>query len=149
MPGGDSLSFSTDPMISSPTEYSAAKGRRFALTLAAAFATFSLVSRLRGRETAALVIGMLAALLLAGGIFAPRRLGRVERGWLQVGHALSRVTTPVFLGIIYFVVLAPIGILRRATGRNSLVHRNEEGSYWIRRIPLERDARRRRMERQF
>ncbi|MEO8194714.1 MAG: hypothetical protein ABI681_12760, partial [Gemmatimonadales bacterium] len=63
--------------------------------------------------------------------------------------ALSRVTTPIFMSIVYFVVLTPIGLLRRSFGSNPLVHDAVGGSYWKPRAKIDPDAARRRMERQF
>ena len=57
--------------------------------------------------------------------------------------AISRVTTPVFLGIVYFAVLTPIGMLRRALGHRSLEHQPEKGGYWVvRREPRHSDLKR-------
>jgi hypothetical protein len=35
-------------------------------------------------------------------------------------QALSRVTTPIFMGIVYFLVITPIAAIRRAVGGNPL-----------------------------
>jgi hypothetical protein len=43
---------------------------------------------------------------------------------------LSKVTTPIFLGIVYFVVLFPVGLVRRVVGRHPLRHQIENDSYW-------------------
>jgi hypothetical protein len=68
---------------------------------------------------------------------------------MKLAHALSRITTPIFMGIVYFVVLTPAGLIRRTFGRNPLVHAAENGSYWEARPTREHEAQRRRMERQF
>jgi hypothetical protein len=51
---------------------------------------------------------------------------------MGLAHAISRVTTPVFLGVVYFAVMMPIGIVMRAVGRNPIRHHPREGSYWAR-----------------
>ncbi|MDO8502230.1 MAG: SxtJ family membrane protein [Gemmatimonadaceae bacterium] len=129
--------------------YDSAKGRRFALTLAAAFAVLATISWWRGREWVPVALGALAAVLGAAAIVAPSRLGSIERGWMALARALSKVTTPIFMGIVYFVVLTPVGFFRRAFGSNPLVHKPDDGSYWIARPPMAPTDRRRRMERQF
>jgi hypothetical protein len=47
---------------------------------------------------------------------------------MKLAHALSKVTTPIFMGIVYFVVLTPIGFIRRSFGGNPLVHKAENES---------------------
>lgn len=135
-------------MTPSP-DYTAAKGRKFALTLAIAFAVFALLSFWRGRQTPPLVLGGLAALLAIAGLAIPSKLSPLESGWMKLAHALSKVTTPIFMGIVYFVVLTPVGVLRRVFGRNPMVHRLDGDGYWITRTPADAERARRRMERQF
>ena len=135
-----------------PTEknsHDAAKGRGFALTLAAAVAVIALIALWRERDSIARVAGAIAALLLLSGIVIPGKLGPLERSWMKLAHALSRVTTPIFMGIVYFVVLTPAGVIRRTFGSNPLVHPPAQGSYWLPRPRREGEALRRRMERQF
>lgn len=129
--------------------YTAARGRRFAFTIAAAFAVIALITGWRNRETIAAVTGGIAALMLGAGLLAPSRLEPIENGWMKLAHGLSRITTPIFMGIVYFVVLTPAGLIRRTFGSNPLVHHAENGSYWEARPAREPEARRLRMERQF
>lgn len=128
--------------------YSSAKGRRFAFTLAIAFAVLGAIGYLRHRHVTSTVFGALAAIFLAAAIAVPGRLQPVERAWMGLAHAMSRITTPIFMSIVYFVVLTPISLIRRLAG-NPLVHEAVGGSYWVVRKAADRDAGRRRMERQF
>lgn len=133
-----------------PGRYSSAEGRRFGLTVGIAFGVLAALAYWRGRPTVSLVLGGIAALLLLGGVLVPARLGPVEHGWMAFARALSRVTTPIFMGIVYFVVLTPTGVVRRAFGRNSLVRNSGAPSFWVMRDPpADQSVRRRRMERQF
>jgi len=129
--------------------YSAKQGRKFALTLAIAFAVLAGVSYWRGRHLPPLILGALAAVALLGGLAVPSKLEPVERAWMRLAHAISKVTTPIFMGIVYFVILTPIGLIRRLASGNPLVHRSTDDSYWMKRDAVEPDVRRSRMERQF
>ena len=123
------------------------QGRKFGLTLGIAFLVFAGISLWRDHETVATVLGAIGGVLLLGGLLAPVALLPVERGWMAFAHALSKVTTPIFMGLVYFLVFTPFGVVRRAMGKNGLVHVPQAGSYWA---TLDRDARRRRsMQRQF
>lgn len=129
--------------------YTSQRGRRFAFTLAAAFALIAAIVLWRGRDTPALVIGGISAVLVVAGAAVPARLGPVERAWMGFAMAISRVTTPLFMGIVYFVVLTPAGWARRTFGKNPIEHTGESGTYWAARPQRDAEASRRRMERQF
>jgi hypothetical protein len=129
--------------------YSAHAGRKFGLTVGIAFGVIAAFAYWRGRETAPRLLAALAVLLIAAALLLPRQLEPVERAWMKLAHLISRVTTPVFMGIVYFVVLTPIGIIRRTFGGNPLVHRAGDDGYWIERVNADAEAGRKRMERQF
>lgn len=85
----------------------------------------------RHKETAGAVIGGLGGLLVLAGLILPGHLGPVFRAWMGFAHLLSKVTTPIFMGLVFFGVILPIGLLRRLFGKHSLVHREQNGSYWV------------------
>lgn len=126
----------------SPTE-----GRKFGLLVGGAFLAFGGVSWWRGHTTAPKILWALGLALVVAGLLVPGRLGPVYRGWMALAKALSRVTTPIFMGIVYFVVLTPLGLLRRLFVGNSLVRKPQGAGYWVPRDPAQRQ--RRDMERQF
>jgi hypothetical protein len=84
----------------------------------------------RGNTSLQIVFGALGVALGGAGLLLPERLGPVQRAWMGLAHAISRVTTPIFLGIVYFVVIMPVGLLMRLLGRNPIRHDAVEGSYW-------------------
>jgi hypothetical protein len=124
-------------------------GRRFAWTLAAAFAVLGGIAWLRGRQRVEIVFGVVAGLFFLTGLFVPTRLAPVERAWMGLAKAISRVTTPIFMGIVYFVVLTPLGLLRRVFTKKTLSPSRSAQSFWVERKRSDREAMRRRMERQF
>lgn len=111
--------------------FTAKDGRKFGLTVGAAFALLGAVSRWRGHDVAPLVLWSLGGALLAGGALIPAYLGGVFRAWMGLAHLLSKVTTPIFMGVIYFVVIAPMGIAMRLFGRDPLAHRATGTGYWV------------------
>ena len=124
-------------------------GRRFAWTLAGAFALLAAVERWRARPTVALVLAIVAAAAFVAGALVPTRLGPVQRGWARLGEALSWVTRPVVLGVLYWLVLTPAGVLRRTIGRSPLARSRGVSSYWMRRESRTADEARQAMERMF
>ena len=114
------------------------EGRKFGLTVGAAFLVLAAISRWRGHATAPWIMGTLGALLLLAGTLLPGRLTPVYRAWMRLGLALSKLTTPIFMGLLYFVVLTPTGMVMRLAGRNPLKAREAEGGFWRRR-PASKD----------
>jgi hypothetical protein len=85
----------------------------------------------RGHALEAPVFAGLGGALVLAALLVPARLGPVYRLWMGLGVAISRVTTPVFMGLIYFAVLTPTGLLRRLTGHNRLVRPRVNKSFWV------------------
>lgn len=73
------------------------------------------------------VVAMLKPALLAG----PNRL------WRKLGVLLGRVVGPVALGVLFYGVVAPLGVVMRLTGKDPLRLKLDPGadSYWIPRKP--------------
>jgi hypothetical protein len=93
------------------------------------------------------VAGGVGLALVIAALVVPARLGPIQRAWMGLAAAMSRITTPVFMGVVYFVVVTPIGLLRRLAGKNSLLRPRTAKSFWVSRAD---DAERRAgMERQF
>jgi hypothetical protein len=79
----------------------------------------------------------LVALMTAMTLLSPQRLAPFKRVWMKFGDLLHRVVSPVVLGIIYFVVFTPVGVVMRLSGRDAMNRRFDSGlqSYWLPRTP--------------
>ena len=117
-----------------------AEGRKFGLTVGAAFLVLAGISYWRGHRIPVIVLGALGALLVLAGLLIPGQLGPVYRGWMGLAAAISKVTTPIFMAIVYFLVLTPAGLIMRLVGHRPLEHEAVNGSYWQRRPEGERVA---------
>jgi hypothetical protein len=80
---------------------------------------------------------ILSALVAVVTIAVPALLTIPNRLWLGFGMLLHRVTSPVALGIIFYVVVTPMGLLMRAFAKDILRLRHDPAaeSYWIKREP--------------
>ncbi len=94
----------------------------------------------RGRAGPALGFGAVGVALAVAGLAVPGRLGPVFRAWMALAHAISRVTTPIFLGVVYFAIFAPLGLVLRLMGRRLLTRSRGATSFWIERPPGERQS---------
>jgi hypothetical protein len=66
---------------------------------------------------------VLAAILAVWGLASPKSLGPVYRGWMRFGLAVSRVTTPLVLTLVFFLVFMPAGLIMRLTGHDPMQRR--------------------------
>ncbi|MGQ0702387.1 MAG: SxtJ family membrane protein [Gemmatimonadales bacterium] len=114
-----------------PARLTPREGRKFAFVVGGAFLLIAAISLWRGHVWPPRIFGAIGGLLVVSGLLVPGRLGPIYRGWMGFAHALSKVTTPIFLGVVYFLVMMPIGLLRRLFGRNPLRHQGENDSYWL------------------
>lgn len=115
------------------TRLTAREGRKFAISVGAAFLIFSGILWWQDHHKMAQIFGGFGMLLSAAGALVPTRLGPLYRAWMGFAHVISKVTTPIFMGFVYFVVIFPIGVGMRLFGRNPIHHRLTGGSYWFRR----------------
>lgn len=112
-----------------------------------AFLAITAIMWWRGRMGPLPYTGGLGALLVLAGLVAPTLLGPVFKAWMGLAHLLSKVTTPIFMGVVYFLVLTPLSFVMRLFGHRGLVHQLHEGGYWEGRDSAKPEAAR--MERQF
>lgn len=125
----------------------AAEGRRFGLTVGVAFLALAGLAWWRGRPAPGVVLAVIGTALILGGLVLPGRLGPVFRAWMGLAHLVSRVTTPIFLGFVFFIVVTPVALLMRLFGSRRLQRAAPGSGGWVTRAP---DARRRiDMQRQF
>ena len=128
------------------SQYSARDGRRFGFAVGAAFLVLSALSRWRGHDIPPTLLAVIGGSLVVGALVAPTRMQSVERWWMRFALAISRVTTPLFMGAVYFLLVTPIGLFRRAMGKNAIAADAGATSFWIQR-PI--GERRGNLERQF
>ena len=120
--------------------------REFGLVVGAAFLLLAGVLGWRGRLATAGALGAVGAVLLGAGAVNPARLGPARRAWMALARAMSRVTTPVLMGVVYFAILTPTGLALRLLGRRPLARRRDADTFWVERPP---GTRRSDLRRQF
>jgi len=86
----------------------------------------------RGKfSNAAYVTLPLGTLLILLGGFWPRSLVLPNRAWMLLAEGLSYLTTRIILGLVFFLVITPIGLVKRLSGWDPLGRRSaRSSSYW-------------------
>jgi hypothetical protein len=85
---------------------------------------------------------LLAGVLGIWGLIAPRTLRPVYRGWMRFGQLASRITTPIILGIVFYGVVMPMGLVMRLVGHDPMRRKldTDDDSYRVRSTPAPRDS---------
>lgn len=75
---------------------------------------------------------LLATAFLLPAYLAPLSLRLIERIWLAFGEKMSIVVTTILLVMTYYLVMTPIGLFLRLTGKDLLDQKlePEAKSYW-------------------
>ena len=89
---------------------------------------------------------ILAAVLVAAGLIAPMALRPVYKVWMQFGLILSRITTPIIMGLVFFLVITPTGLIRRLLSADPMARNFDDGESY--RVPSKK-APAKNMERPF
>jgi hypothetical protein len=85
----------------------------------------------------AFLIFVVGAVLLSLGVVAPSRLSILNKLWLKVGTAITKVVNPIVLALLFFVVVTPMALLMRIVGKRPLrlAPDRTAPTYWIGRNP--------------
>ena len=70
-------------------------------------------------------------------VIKPSVLAVPNRLWMKLGLLLAKVVSPIALGILFYLVFMPIGLLMRIGGKDPLRLKfdRDAKSYWIQRDP--------------
>lgn len=115
----------------------ASSDRVFGLVFAVLFALIALWPVYdRGGDTV-LWAGLLAGLFFVVALLHPLLLAPLNRAWTHFGLLLNRFTSPIILGLLFFVVICPLALLMRLFGKRplQLSYDADVHSYWIIREP--------------
>jgi hypothetical protein len=86
----------------------------------------------RGKFSGAIpVLLPLGLVLMFLGLTYPRLLWWPNRAWMALAEGLSFITTRLILAFVFFLVITPIGLIKRAMGWDPLHRRTApRASYW-------------------
>ena len=110
--------------------------RTFGLVIAGAFLVIAALPLLHAESPRwwALVV---SAIFSGTALLKPVLLARLNRLWMKLGVLLGKVISPIALGVLFYCVLTPVGVLMRLTGKDPLRLKldADADSYWITREP--------------
>ena len=75
---------------------------------------------------------IISFIFLILGFFNSKILTPLNKLWFKFGIILGKFISPLVMGIIFFFVVTPIGLLMRIIGKDVLnLKFNKDKSYWI------------------
>ena len=105
--------------------------RSFGIVFFIVFLLIALYPLLKGNDLRiwSLVISFVFLVL---GLINSKILTPLNRLWFKFGLLLGRFISPLIMGIIFFVVVTPIGIMMRLLKKDLLnLKNNKKETYWI------------------
>ena len=76
----------------------------------------------------------LSIIFLVLGLLNSKILNPLNLAWVKFGEILGRIIAPIVMGIVYFLIITPIGLFMRLIGKDLLgIKFSENKSYWIKR----------------
>ncbi len=70
------------------------------------------------------------------GLAVPLALGPVYRTWMKFGLLMSKIMTPLIMGIVFFLTVTPMALLMRLLGKDYMARRLDRNAESYR-IPSE------------
>ena len=75
---------------------------------------------------------ILSVIFLFLGIINSKILNPLNILWFKFGILLGKIVSPIIMGIIFFIVVTPIGFVMRIIGKDLLNLKFNKGkSYWV------------------
>jgi len=106
--------------------------REFGLIVGGVFVLFGSWWFYRGKfPSAAYVLTIAGAVLVLCGVLLPRLLVVPRKVWMKLAEGMAYVSSRIILAIVFFLVLTPIGLVKRAMGWDPLQRRGgARESFW-------------------
>lgn len=80
--------------------------------------------------------------LVVLGLIYPRALVYPNRAWMALAEVLAFISTRIILGVVFFLIVTPIGVIKRLLGWDPLNRRAvPKPSYWNPYGERQRDSR--------
>ena len=79
---------------------------------------------------------IISFLFLFLGLFNSKILTPLNKLWFRFGLFLGKIISPIIMGLIFFLVVTPIGLLMRLFGKDilNLKLNKKKTSYWIEKV---------------
>ena len=112
-------------------EIKISSNRSFGIVFFIVFLLIALYPLLKGNDLRIWSL-IISFIFLALGLINSKILTPLNRLWFKFGLLLGKFISPLIMGIIFFVVVTPIGIIMRLLKKDLLnLKYNKKETYWI------------------
>ena len=105
--------------------------KNFGIVFAIVFLIISFWPLLKGEDIRywSLIISFIFFILA---LVNSKILTPLNKAWMKFGFLLGKIVSPIVMGIVFFFVVTPTGIIMRILGKNLLnLKKNNQNTYWI------------------
>lgn len=105
--------------------------KKFGITIGIILGVISGLLWWRGREFH-YYFTILSFVFIFTGIFLPTLLKYIYKGWMTLAIVIGWCVTHIILGVLFYLILTPIGVISRLSGKHflDLNPDNPGKSYW-------------------
>ena len=112
-------------------EIKISSNRSFGIVFFIVFLLIALYPILKGNDLRIWSL-LISSIFLILGLINSKILTPLNKLWFKFGLLLGRFVSPLIMGIIFFVVVTPIGIIMRLLKKDLLnLNYNNKETYWI------------------
>ncbi|WOB07285.1 SxtJ family membrane protein [Piscinibacter gummiphilus] len=117
-------------------EVEGSSDRSFGIVFAVVFLIVAFLPLLHSGAVRWWSVGVSAAFAVVA-FTVPSILAVPNRLWMKFGLLLAKIVSPIALGILFYLVFTPIGLLMRLSGKDPMRLKADPNakSYWIDREP--------------
>ncbi|MEG4585061.1 SxtJ family membrane protein [Microcoleus sp. MOSTC5] len=62
----------------------------------------------------------IGAVLIVLALVAPKSLNPIYHGWMRFGLILHKIQTPIVLGIVFYLIIWPMGVIKNIFGEDAM-----------------------------
>lgn len=123
--------------VSAHTEVEIGSEKSFGIVFAVVFAIIAFWPTVFHGTSPRIWALIVAAIFLVLAFVAPQVLKPLNLIWFKFGMLLSKIMAPIVMGLIFFITVTPIGLIRRMKNPDPLNQNFDQDadSYWIKRDP--------------
>lgn len=123
--------------VSAHTEVQIGSEKSFGLVFGGVFAIIALWPLVFHGGSVRLWAAIVAAIFIVLAYAAPQVMKPLNLLWFKFGMLLSKIMVPLSMGIIFFITVTPIGLIRRMKHKDPLnqLFVPDAKTYWVERDP--------------
>jgi len=77
---------------------------------------------------------IISVIFLILGLINSKLLSPLNKIWVMFGELIGKIIAPIVMGIVFFIIITPIGLFMRLIGKDLLQTKfSKKNSYWINR----------------